>query len=157
MEITRNLIKIAQWLLLEAEINEGWGESMITIEEMEQILEELAGELPEEFYKELNGGILLLPEKKISPEAKKNDLYTMGQYRCSPSMGRYIVIYYGSFEALYGNLSSENLKIKLREVLRHEFTHHLEDLAGERDLEKEDEAELERYRYGLPMKPIRRL
>ncbi|MDF3000614.1 MAG: hypothetical protein K0Q48_733 [Bacillota bacterium] len=130
---------------------------MITIEEMEQILEELAGELPEEFYKELNGGILLLPEKKISPEAKKNDLYTMGQYRCSPSMGRYIVIYYGSFEALYGNLSSENLKIKLREVLRHEFTHHLEDLAGERDLEKEDEAELERYRYGLPMKPIRRL
>lgn len=130
---------------------------MITIEEMEQILEELAGELPAEFYKELNGGILLLPEKKISPEAKKNDLYTMGQYRYSPSMGRYIVIYYGSFEALYGNLSSENLKQKLREVLRHEFTHHLEDLAGERDLEKEDEAELERYRYGLPMKPIRRL
>ena len=130
---------------------------MITIEEMEQILEELAGELPAEFYKELNGGILLLPEKKISPEAKKNDLYTMGQYRYSPSMGRYIVIYYGSFEALYGNLSSENLEQKLREVLRHEFTHHLEDLAGERDLEKEDEAELERYRYGLPMKPIRRL
>lgn len=130
---------------------------MITIEEMEQILEELAGELPAEFYKELNGGILLLPEKKISPEAKKNDLYTMGQYRYSPSMGRYIVIYYGSFEALYGNLSSENLKQKLREVLRHEFTHHLEDLAGERDLVKEDEAELERYRYGLPMKPIRRL
>lgn len=130
---------------------------MITIEEMEQILEELAEELPAEFYKELNGGILLLPETKISPEAKKNDLYTMGQYRYSPSMGRYIVIYYGSFEALYGTLPTENLKQKLREVLRHEFTHHLEDLAGERDLEKEDEAELERYRYGLPMKPIRRL
>ena len=130
---------------------------MITIEEMEQVLEELACELPAEFYKELNGGILLLPEKKISPEARKNDLYTMGQYRYSPSMGRYIVIYYGSFEALYGNLPAEYLKQKLREVLRHEFTHHLEDLAGERDLEKEDEAELERYRYGLPMKPIRRL
>ncbi|QOX62642.1 metallopeptidase family protein [Anoxybacterium hadale] len=130
---------------------------MITIEEMEQILEELAEELPAEFYRELNGGILLLPETKISPEAKKNDLYTMGQYRYNPSMGRYIVIYYGSFEALYAALPTENLKQKLREVLRHEFTHHLEDLAGERDLEKEDEAELERYRYGLPMKPIRRL
>ncbi|MDF2653678.1 MAG: hypothetical protein K0R19_152 [Bacillota bacterium] len=130
---------------------------MVTIEEMEHMLEELASELPQEFYRELNGGILLLPDKKISPEAKKNDLYTMGQYRYSPSMGRYIIIYYGSFEALYGNLSHENLKKQLREVLRHEFTHHLEDLAGERDLEKEDELQLERYRYGLPMKPIRRL
>lgn len=130
---------------------------MISIEEMEQMLEELASELPQEFYRELNGGILLLPDKKISPEAKKNDLYTMGQYRYSPSMGRYIVIYYGSFEALYGGLSQETLKKQLREVLRHEFTHHLEDLAGERDLEKEDELQLERYRYGLPMKPIRRL
>lgn len=129
---------------------------MITLEEMESMLEELAGELPKEFYRELNGGILLLPEKMISPEARHDDLYTMGQYRYSPSMGRYIVIYYGSFEALYGNLSPDNLKKKVREVLRHEFTHHLEDLAGERDLEIKDEIELERYRQGLPLKSIRR-
>ena len=33
----------------------------------------------------------------------------------------------------------EGWKNKIREVLFHELTHHLEDLAGENELEKEDE------------------
>ncbi|MBR0596705.1 metallopeptidase family protein [Sinanaerobacter chloroacetimidivorans] len=119
---------------------------MITIEEVQELLDELAEELPQEFYKELNGGILLLPDTVINPEAKNNDLYIMGQYRYSPGMGRYIVIYFGSFETLYGNLSHERLKSKLREVLRHEFTHHLENLAGEKGLEIKDEEALARYK-----------
>ena len=125
---------------------------MVSIEEVQVILDELADELPKEFYNELNGGILLLPDRKLSPEARNGDLYTMGQYRYSPSMGRYIIIYYGSFEALYGDISPEKMKKKLREVLRHEFTHHLENLAGERGLEIEDERKMERYRRGLPLK-----
>jgi hypothetical protein len=114
---------------------------------MEAMLDELATELPEQFYKELNGGILLLPDTRLSPEAIDGDLFTLGEYHYSYSMGRYITMYYGSFEALYGHLPPEELKSRLRSTLRHEFTHHLESLAGEKDLEIEDERQLARYRY----------
>jgi hypothetical protein len=114
---------------------------------MEEMLDDLAAELPERFYSELNGGILLLPDTRLSPEALDDDLYTLGEYHYSYSMGRYITMYYGSFAALYGHLSPEKLKEQLRETLRHEFTHHLESLAGEKDLEIEDERQLARYRY----------
>ncbi len=118
---------------------------MIDIDEVEKILEELASELPREFYKELNGGILLLPQVKRNPVGQSDDLYVMGEYHRGGSMGRYIVIYYGSFERLYGHLGRNALKKKLAHTLKHEFTHHLESMAGERDLEKEDEKFLEDY------------
>jgi hypothetical protein len=76
-----------------------------------------------------------------------NDLFTLGEYHYSYSMGRYICMYYGSFAALYGHLPPEEFKVQLRETLRHEFTHHLESLAGEKDLEIEDERQLAKYRY----------
>ncbi len=118
---------------------------MIEIDEVEKILEEIAADLPQEFYKELNGGILLLPEAKLNRTGRKRDLYTMGEYHVNRSMGRYIVIYYGSFEQLYGNLDREALKRKLAHTLKHEFTHHLESLAGERGLEKKDKKFLRDY------------
>lgn len=123
---------------------------MIEIDEFEKMLDEIAAELPQEFYKELNGGILLLPEAKLNPEGRDNDLYIMGEYHSGGSMGRYIVIYYGSFQELYGHLSREALKKKLAHTLKHEFTHHLESLAGERDLEKEDEKFMADYRRQNP-------
>lgn len=119
---------------------------MIEIDEVEKILDEIATELPQEFYKELNGGILLLPQTKLSPAGRGNDLYIMGEYHSGGGMGRYIVIYYGSFQQLFGNLGRGALKRKLAHTLKHEFTHHLESLAGERDLEKEDDKFLEDYR-----------
>ena len=42
--------------------------------------------------------------------------------------------------------SDEELRVQIRKVLLHEFRHHLESLAGERDLELEDAAELTQYR-----------
>lgn len=123
-----------------------WRENvMVTIEEAQLMLDEIAESLPMEFYKELNGGILLLPGAKVSPHAVKDDLYTMGQYEHSGSMGRIIRIYYGSFEKLYGDISPERMKKKLRETLLHEFTHHLESLAGEKGLEIKDAQQLRRY------------
>ncbi|MEG0156307.1 MAG: metallopeptidase family protein [Anaerovoracaceae bacterium] len=118
---------------------------MVTIDEAHQMLDEIAESLPEVFYKELNGGICLLPEAKISPYAQKGDLWIMGEYVTSSSMGRLINIYYGSFQKAYGHVSAKTFKEELRETLLHEFTHHLEDLAGENDLEKWDEQQLERY------------
>lgn len=120
-------------------------ELMIPIEEVEIILDEIASELPQELYKELNGGIILLPEVKLNPAGRNNDLFIMGEYYSGGSMGRYIVIYYGSFERIYGHLNRDGLKKRLAHTLKHEFTHHLESLAGERDLEKEDEKFLRDY------------
>ncbi|MDR1953187.1 MAG: metallopeptidase family protein [Clostridiales Family XIII bacterium] len=118
---------------------------MINIDDMQDILDELAEELPPIFYKELNGGILLLPEAKLSQYARADDLYILGEYRRSAGMGRYIIIYYGSFIALFGHLSDEKMTRELRKTLRHEFTHHLESLAGEDCLEKEDDAFMRKY------------
>ena len=118
---------------------------MMTIDEMQDVLDELAEELPPVFYKNLNGGIVLLPEAKESEYSRGKDLYTLGEYHRGGAMGRYIKIYYGSFERLFGHLSNENLKRRLRQTLRHEFRHHLEALAGERGLEYEDEKFIRNY------------
>ena len=54
--------------------------------------------------------------------------------------------YYGSFVALYNDLPPEKLREELRETIIHEFTHHIESLAGECELEVMDELEMERFR-----------
>ena len=60
-------------------------------------------------------------------------------------MVRYIVIYYGSFERVYGYLSDEALKKQMEKTLRHEFRHHMESRAGLRDLEIADRMQMEDY------------
>lgn len=118
---------------------------MISIDEMEEMLDEIAQALPEIFYKELNGGILLLPELKLHPSGIGDELYIMGEYHRGGGQGRYIVIYYGSFAKAYEHAPPQVVRERLAETLKHEFTHHLESLAGERGLEKKDEQELARY------------
>jgi hypothetical protein len=118
---------------------------MASIEEVQIILDEIAEELPPEIYKDLNGGIILLPQVKYHKKSVDNDLYVMGEYRNERISGRYIIVYYGSVERLYGNLSRNRLKNKLRSVVKHEFLHHLESLAGEKHLEIEDERKLSEY------------
>lgn len=130
---------------------------MITIDEAEKILDEIAAGLPEEIFEELNGGIILLPEAKLDPQRKKNDdLYILGEYISGGGLGRYIAIYYGSFERLFGDMSGNKFKKELEITLKHELTHHLESLAGERDLEKEDDRFMEDYLYGRDWQVRRR-
>lgn len=119
---------------------------MVSIDEAGVMLDEIADELPPEFFRELNGGILLLPEAALHPENRANDLYILGQYHHSTVMGRYIAIYYGSFERIYGFLPPELFREHLRKTLLHEFTHHLESLAGERGLEIKDAQQMAAYR-----------
>ena len=121
------------------------------IEQVNDILDEIAETLPPEFFRQLNGGILLLPEEKHSPVPGATELYVMGEYCVNSVMGRCIKIYYGSFEKNYGNASEEFLRQKLREVLLHEFTHHFEHLGGEKGLEIEDARQINAYlnrKYG---------
>jgi len=113
-------------------------------EEFEDILNELYDELPENVLSGLNGGVRIVEEVNYHPEDPEN-LVCLGGYR-RDILGKSILIYYGSFMQLYGNFSREALKDKLRETLHHEITHHLEFLAGEKDLEIEDEEFLRNYK-----------
>ena len=108
------------------------------MEDTEKMLDELARELPEDFYRELSGGIILVPEAKKSPVKGADGLSILGEYHRNSNLGRYIVIYYGSFMRVYGHLNQDAFKNELRKTLRHEFRHHVESLAGERGLEYED-------------------
>lgn len=123
---------------------------MLTIQEVNEILNELVDELPTEVFTDLSGGISLVPERKVNPQGRSEDLLIMGEYRCD-QMGKRIVIYYGSFVSVLGECPFEMWKDRLRQVLRHEFVHHLEIMAGEHGLEAWDRKQIERYKRGLPL------
>ena len=118
---------------------------ILSFDEAGDLLDQMAEEFPEEFYRDLNGGISLLPEAKKDPEG--GDVYIMGEY-CSDMMGKYINLYYGSFaeQAKWERWTREDWEEELYTTLAHEFTHHVEGLAGERGLEIKDELEMEQYR-----------
>ena len=121
---------------------------MISIDEMQIMLDDIAGSFPPEFFEELNGGIILLPEAKRHEKSRDNDLFILGEYHRGGSMGRYISIYYGSFMRVYGYLGNSQLREKLNNTVRHEFRHHIESLAGERDLEIIDSEYIADYLTG---------
>ena len=112
-------------------------------EEMATILDDLVDELPQYYFRGLNGGVLFSREEMR--DETYPELYIMGHSKSEP-MGKSIVLYYGSFMALYGYESREGITERLKETLYHELTHHLETLAGENDLVLEDAAFMERHR-----------
>lgn len=123
-----------------------------TIDQVHLILEEISEEIPREFFRELNEGVILLPRSKVHPEStEEKPLYILGEYRKSVT-GRNIVIYYGSFSKAFSGISERQLRKKLKDTLLHEFTHHLESLAGERGLEKKDAENIQQYRDSLQKK-----
>ena len=119
---------------------------MVTIDRFEEILETLADELPAAFYEQLNGGILVDPGHPLHPADRHGDLYIMGEYRTDPAMGQYIVMFYGSFRRVLRGADESEWVDEMRDVLRHEFRHHIEGMAGVRDLEIWDEEQIAAYR-----------
>ena len=119
------------------------------IERFEEIAAEELDLLPKDFFRELHGGVVISEEVKLSDNALENDLYTLGVYKHN-SLGNSIILYYGSFTKTAGMLTSEEAwRKKIREVIRHEFRHHLEHLAGvhnSESLEAEDARELAEYK-----------
>lgn len=124
---------------------------ILSIDQVNDILDELCGELPEALFQELNGGVLLL-EEALPDRSAGEDVYIMGEY-CCDEMGRYVNIYYGSFAALLYDEPRQVWVDELRTTLRHELTHHVEGLAGERSLEYKDSAQLEALRRGEERPP----
>jgi len=121
-------------------------DNTLTFDEFGEMLDEITTELPSELFAYLNGGVNLLRHVLTHPESVNNNLFILGQYHAGGGMGRYINIYYGSFIQLYGRSGHNYIKKKLESVLRHELLHHLESLAGERDLEVKDAIDLAKYK-----------
>ncbi len=124
---------------------------MITIEQYNTIVSELLDELPEEFFRELSGGVIVSEALVIPDYARDNDLFTMGQYQVYSGV-RQIVMFHGSFNRAHPNVDLSEAKDLLRGILRHEFRHHLEYLGGihnSSSLEAEDERKKQSYLANL--------
>jgi hypothetical protein len=117
---------------------------MVSFDEASALLDEAASELPREIYAMLNGGISFTPDTKKNTIDPEGNLYILGEYQVN-SLGRTIVLFYGSFLAVYGETTADRLKVLLGNTLKHELTHHWESLAGEKDLEIDDAIKIRNY------------
>ena len=111
---------------------------MLTYEQAGDMLDDLVDELPEEIFKNLNGGVSFVDEAVRDDDGR----YTLGMY-FHDKMGRHIELYYGSFVELYGDMDDETFRRRLKSTLHHELTHHIENQAGDRSLERWDERQAE--------------
>lgn len=119
---------------------------LLSYDEAAEYLNEVAETIPPAVFTHLNGGISLVNHTLPSPHSNDGSLYILGQYHFDPNgLGRYISIYYGSFVRLYGHAGIASQKEALRKVLFHELTHHLEHMAGVRDLEEVDKIQIQQY------------
>jgi len=100
-------------------------------------------QLPSAIFKDLNCGVALIPDTTVDNDG----LLILGQYHVQPrGLGRYITIHYGSIMAIHGHLPPHEFRDKIKEVLHHELTHHIENLAGDRSLEIKDAQDIARMR-----------
>ena len=119
----------------------------MSIDEYRKIISDLQDELPAEFFRDLNGGVIVSEAMVIPDYARGNDLYTMGQYQVFSGI-RQIVMFKGSFDSVYPHADVEEARKILRGILRHEFRHHLEALGGihnSSSLEAQDERKKQAY------------
>lgn len=89
---------------------------MISTEEYKAIISDLMDELPEAFFRDLTGGVIMSVALVIPDYARGNDLYTLGQYQVCYGV-RQIVMFKGSFDRLYPQadvvMEEENKNVKL--------------------------------------------
>jgi len=111
---------------------------MYTFEEIGEMLDDIVDSIPNKFLRELTGGIYLKHEFKHNDRIPSDQYFVLGQYFYSPILGSWIYIYYGSVMALYIDAAPEEVKSRLRETVEHELQHHIERLAGQNTLERED-------------------
>ena len=120
---------------------------MLTIDEVNDLLDDMADSFPEALFDGLNGGVNLLEEAVPDEEFPEGELYILGEY-CEDALGRYINLYYGSFAALaeQEGWDRRTWEDELYTTLSHELTHHMESRGGLHALDDRDAEELERWR-----------
>ncbi|MDO4314458.1 MAG: metallopeptidase family protein [Oscillospiraceae bacterium] len=124
---------------------------LLTIDQVNDLLDGMAEGFPEALFDGLNGGVNLLEEALPDPEFPEGEMYILGEY-CDDLLGRYINLYYGSFAALAEQEGWDRAawEDELRTTLSHELTHHMEGRGGLHALDDRDAAELAAWReeYG---------
>jgi len=65
---------------------------MISFERFEELTYELSEQLPEEFFRHLDGGVMAREMVKVHPEAVRRDLLIMGEYHRDQHLGRFVVL-----------------------------------------------------------------
>ena len=120
---------------------------ILSIDQVNDILDEMAEGFPAILFEELNGGVNLLEEAMPDPEFPEGEMYFLGEF-CDDCLGRYINLYYGSFAALAEpeDWTEDDWQRELRETLAHELTHHMESRAGTHALDDKDAEELAEFR-----------
>ena len=115
--------------------------------------------VPEEFRKGVAGPVI---QKRAKGHPHLAEYWTLGE--CVPAPHSFtlgeehlstVFLYYGSFVACEKRDPDFDMEEEIRETVRHEILHHVEDRAGAPDLRNEDAAEEqdERRRAGLPFHP----
>ena len=120
---------------------------ILSIDEVNDILDEMAEGFPEVLFDGLNGGINLLEEAVPDPEFPEGEMYILGEY-CDDLLGNYVNLYYGSFAALAEreDWDRQTWEEELYTTLSHELTHHMESRGGLHALDDRDAEELARWR-----------
>lgn len=116
---------------------------VLSIDEVNDILDEVYNEFPEPLFEGLNGGVLLLEDELPDPEAGPRRVCHGGVL-----LGRDGAVYQHLLRLFCGAALGRSREVwvdELRTTLRHELTHHVEGLAGERSLEYKDSAQLEQF------------
>ena len=81
----------------------------MTTDDYNRIISELMDELPQDFFRKLNGGVIVSDSVMVPDYAKADDLYAMGQYLVYSGI-RQIVMYKGSFDRVYPNAMQTAMK-----------------------------------------------
>ena len=110
---------------------------LLSYDQLGDLMEQEAARFPDAFFARLNGGIRLEEEALPDPDFPEGEMYIMGEY-CHDCLGRYILLYYGSFAALLAEEPEEVWRQEMFATLAHEFTHCLEDDAGLHTLDDKD-------------------
>lgn len=106
-------------------------------EQMGDWLEEIAETFPAPFFQDLDGGIQLEEQVLPDPNFSPGEMYIMGEY-VHDMLGRYILLYYGSFAALLKEEDEAGWREEIFATVAHEFTHHMEETAGLHGLDDQD-------------------
>ena len=108
-----------------------------TYDQMGGWLEDIAARFPDAFFEDLDGGIQLEEREYPDPDFPPGEMYIMGEY-VHDTLGRYILLYYGSFAQLLAEEGEETWREEIFATVAHEFTHHLEETAGLHALDDKD-------------------
>lgn len=119
---------------------------MVTLKEFRKMVAEALDRVPPALLEGLDAGVLVVEEARRHSDDLP-DVYILGEYVDDPhGLGRYIVLYYGSFRGILADADVKTLRREIEETIRHELRHHVESLAGVADLDEEDWRELQALR-----------